>query len=43
LGLWIARQRVEAQGGELTLAQTSPGGSVFRILLPACGSESRLL
>lgn len=43
LGLWIARQRVEAQGGELTLAESSPGGSVFRILLPACGSESRLL
>jgi len=35
LGLWIARQRVEAQRGELTLAESSPGGSVFRISLPA--------
>jgi signal transduction histidine kinase len=37
LGLAIAREIVRAHGGDLTLAATGPGGSVFRIDLPAPG------
>lgn len=37
LGLAIAREIVRAHGGDLTLAATGPGGSVFRIDLPVPG------
>jgi signal transduction histidine kinase len=40
LGLAIAREIVRAHGGDLTLAATGPGGSVFRIDLPAAGNGS---
>ena len=35
LGLAVARGAVEANGGELTLESTGPGGTTFRISLPA--------
>ena len=35
LGLVIAREIINAHGGELTLAESSPGGTTFRIELPA--------
>lgn len=35
LGLTIARDIVQAHGGRLTLERTGPGGTVFRIELPA--------
>jgi heavy metal sensor kinase len=34
LGLSIAKGAVEANGGRLTLEQTGPGGSTFRITMP---------
>jgi two-component system sensor histidine kinase QseC len=34
LGLSVARGAVEANGGELTLVETGPDGSTFRIALP---------
>jgi len=34
LGLSIAKGAVEANGGHLTLAESGPGGSTFRITLP---------
>jgi heavy metal sensor kinase len=41
LGLSIARWAVEANGGQLTLENTGPAGSTFRISLPAAVSERR--
>lgn len=41
LGLAIARSAVEASGGLLTLQQTGPGGSTFRINLPATAPERK--
>jgi heavy metal sensor kinase len=41
LGLSIAKWAVEANGGELSLAQTSADGSTFRITLPRAVSERR--
>jgi heavy metal sensor kinase len=41
LGLSIARGAVEASGGRLTLEQTGPAGSTFRITLPAVRQEHR--
>jgi signal transduction histidine kinase len=35
LGLAIARDIVRAHGGDITLAESGPGGTVFRIHLPA--------
>ena len=35
LGLAIARELVEAQGGGIELLSTGPGGTVFRLHLPA--------
>jgi signal transduction histidine kinase len=35
LGLAIARELAQANGGELTLADSSPAGSVFELRLPA--------
>jgi signal transduction histidine kinase len=35
LGLAIARELAQAQGGDLTLAETGPMGSVFEVRLPA--------
>ncbi|MHA7967448.1 sensor histidine kinase [Paenibacillus sp. CAU 1782] len=35
LGLSLARQHAEAQGGNVELVQTGSGGTVFRITLPA--------
>ncbi len=35
LGLVIARDLVRGHGGELSLARTSPNGTVFQIVLPA--------
>lgn len=37
LGLVIAREIINAHGGELTLAESGPGGTTFRIELPASG------
>ncbi len=34
LGLAIARDLMRAQGGEITLAKTGPGGTTFRLVLP---------
>jgi len=34
LGLVIAREIINAHGGELTLAESGPGGTTFRIQLP---------
>ncbi len=34
LGLAIARWVVRAHGGDVTLAKTGPGGSLFRLTLP---------
>jgi signal transduction histidine kinase len=36
LGLWMAHQRIKAQGGSLSLLKSSPVGTTFEILLPAC-------
>lgn len=38
LGLPIARRAIEMQGGRLSYASRTGGGSVFRILLPAAGA-----
>lgn len=35
LGLVIAREIIQAHGGELTLAETGPSGSTFQLTLPA--------
>ncbi len=35
LGLAIAREIVRAHGGELAIARTGPGGTVFRLQLPS--------
>ncbi len=35
LGLAIVRDLIQAQGGEITLVQTGPDGTTFRILVPA--------
>jgi signal transduction histidine kinase len=40
LGLAIARELVERQGGKIWLAQTSPYGSVFSFTLPCADSET---
>jgi signal transduction histidine kinase len=40
LGLAIARDLVRAHGGELDLASTGPAGTVFRMILPADGTDS---
>ena len=39
LGLSIARGAVEASGGRLTLEQTGPEGSTFRITMPRAGAS----
>jgi signal transduction histidine kinase/CheY-like chemotaxis protein len=39
LGLSISRRLVGLMGGTLTLAETSPEGSTFSILLPLCASS----
>jgi two-component system sensor histidine kinase TctE len=42
LGLSLARGGVEAIGGKLTLEQSGPGGSTFRVTVPKSpGPESR--
>ena len=41
LGLSIAKGAVEVNGGHLTLAATSPGGSTFRISLPKAARHAR--
>lgn len=43
LGLWMAHQRLAAQGGKLLLAQSSPQGSVLRMILPAAQPYSHSL
>lgn len=39
LGLWIARQRIEASGGHVDLAESGADGSVFRVRLPMASQE----
>jgi two-component system heavy metal sensor histidine kinase CusS len=39
LGLSIARGAVEASGGRLTLEQSGPQGSTFRITMPHAGGR----
>ncbi|MCE7870224.1 sensor histidine kinase [bacterium CPR1] len=39
LGLFLARGIAERAGGSLELAATGPGGSTFRLLLPAVGNR----
>jgi signal transduction histidine kinase len=41
LGLSIAKWAVEANGGQITLENTSSAGSTFRISLPAAAPEKR--
>jgi heavy metal sensor kinase len=41
LGLSIAKGAVEANGGRLTLEQSSPGGSTFRITMPRVAPARR--
>jgi heavy metal sensor kinase len=41
LGLSIARGAVEASGGRLTLEETGPQGSTFRIAMPLVGAEGK--
>jgi signal transduction histidine kinase len=40
LGLAIARELVRAHGGELSLARTDAGGTVFRIVIPGAAAAS---
>nr|WP_211193786.1 ATP-binding protein [Pyxidicoccus fallax] len=39
LGLWIARQIVEAHGGSIAVTDTPGGGATFRVELPAAGGS----
>jgi signal transduction histidine kinase len=41
LGLAIAHELVRAHGGELTLLHTGPGGTAFRLTLPAAQGADR--
>jgi heavy metal sensor kinase len=41
LGLSLARGAVEALGGRLTLEESGPGGSTFRLILPMRGEGRR--
>jgi len=40
LGLFIARQIVEAHGGEIQVRSKPNGGSEFTVLLPTTGSDA---
>ncbi len=37
IGLTVARELVEANGGRLTIESSTPGGTTFRIELPRAG------
>ncbi len=38
LGLVIARELAQGMGGSLVLADTGPGGTIFRLRLPGFGT-----
>ena len=43
LGLAISRELVRAQGGDISLLETSPEGTTFRVMLPErCLAVARL-
>ncbi|MHB8875536.1 MAG: sensor histidine kinase, partial [Myxococcaceae bacterium] len=41
LGLWIARQTVEALGGHISVESTPGEGSMFTVELPRLGAPAR--
>lgn len=43
LGLAIARELMRAQGGDLMLVETTGGGTIFRVTLPASAVAARVL
>lgn len=43
LGLYLARTLARANGGDVTLVESDPSGSTFRLSLPAAGSHAREL